>query len=183
MAEEAFQIMKKTQGRALFLFTSYRHMHETHRLLAERLPFPVLCQGEKPKRKLLTEFKENIHSVLFATYSFWEGIDVPGQALTCVLIDKLPFEVPNDPITASRVERLSQAGENAFYRYQVPRAVLQLKQGFGRLIRTRQDKGVLVLFDTRVLSKPYGRLFLESLPPMPVVHRLDSLPEHLLSVD
>lgn len=183
MAEEAYRIMGKTQGRALFLFTSYRHMHETHRLLAERLPFSVLCQGEKPKRKLLSEFKENIHSVLFATYSFWEGIDVPGQALACVLIDKLPFEVPNDPITASRVERLSQAGENAFYRYQVPRAVLQLKQGFGRLIRTRRDKGVLVLFDTRVLSKPYGRIFLESLPPMPVVHHLDSLPEHLLSVD
>ncbi len=183
MAEKAIQIMNKTQGRALFLFTSYRHMHETHRLLAERLPFPVLCQGEKSKRKLLAEFRENIHSVLFATYSFWEGIDVPGQALSCVLIDKLPFEVPNDPITASRVERLTHAGENAFYRYQVPRAVLQLKQGFGRLIRTRQDKGILVLFDTRVLSKPYGKIFLESLPPMPVVHHLDSLPEHLLSVD
>lgn len=183
MAEEALQIMHKTQGRALFLFTSYRHMHETHRLLAERLPFPVLCQGEKPKRTLLAEFRENIHSVLFATYSFWEGIDVPGQALSCVLIDKLPFEVPNDPITASRVERLTHAGENAFYRYQVPRAVLQLKQGFGRLIRSRQDKGILVLFDTRVLSKPYGRIFLESLPPMPVVHQLDSLPDHLVSTD
>ncbi len=183
MAEEAFRIMNKTQGRALFLFTSYRHMHETHRLLAERLAFPVLCQGEKPKRRLLSEFRENIHSVLFATYSFWEGIDVPGQALSCVLIDKLPFEVPNDPITASRVERLTQAGENAFYRYQVPRAVLQLKQGFGRLIRTRKDKGLMVLFDTRVLSKPYGRIFLESLPPMPVVHGLESLPKHLIAVD
>ncbi|ROR03494.1 ATP-dependent DNA helicase [Desulfosoma caldarium] len=182
MAREALKIMDKTQGRALFLFTSYRHMHETYRLLADQLPFLLLCQGEKPKRKLLSQFKEDTHSVLLATYSFWEGIDVPGHSLSCVLIDKLPFDVPNDPITASRVERLSQAGHNAFYRYQVPRAVLQLKQGFGRLIRSRQDKGVLVLFDTRVLTKPYGRIFLESLPAMPIVHRLDAIPEHLLSL-
>lgn len=181
MAQEALKIMDMTQGRALFLFTSYRHMHETYSFLADQLPFPLLCQGEKPKRKLLSQFKKDTHSVLLATYAFWEGIDVPGQSLSCVLIDKLPFEVPHDPITASRVEKLTQAGHNAFYRYQVPRAVLQLKQGFGRLIRSRQDKGVLVLFDTRVLTKPYGRIFLESLPSMPIVHRLDAIPKHLLS--
>ncbi len=183
MAEEALKILQKTQGRALFLFTSYRHMHETHGLLEDRLPFTLLCQGEKPKRKLLSQFKKDTHSVLLATYSFWEGIDVPGPSLSCVLIDKLPFEAPNDPITASRVERLTQAGHNAFYRYQVPRAVLQLKQGFGRLIRTRRDKGLLVLFDTRILNKPYGRIFLESLPAMPLVHQLDAIPERLLSLE
>lgn len=181
MAEEAIKIMNKTRGRALFLFTSYRHMHDTYQLLADRLPFRLLCQGEKSKRLLLAEFKGDTHSVLLATYSFWEGIDVPGEALSCVLIDKLPFEVPNDPVTFARVEQLSKSGQNAFYRYQVPRAVLQLKQGFGRLIRSRHDKGLLVLFDIRILTKPYGRIFLKSLPPMPIVHHLHAIPEDLLA--
>ncbi|SMC23701.1 ATP-dependent DNA helicase DinG [Desulfacinum hydrothermale DSM 13146] len=182
VAAEARAVLERTQGRALFLFTSYRNMHEVHqRLVADgALPYPILCQGERPKRALLADFKKQLHSVLLATYSFWEGIDVPGEALSCVLIDKLPFEVPDDPITAARLEILKRSGENAFYRYQVPRAVLLLKQGIGRLIRSRTDRGLVVLFDCRLTTKPYGRVFLQSLPSIPVIRRLSDFPPDFL---
>ncbi len=181
VAQEARAVLERTRGRALFLFTSYRNLHEVHQRLAARdFPYPILCQGERPKRALLADFKSELHSVLLATYSFWEGIDVPGEALSCVLIDKLPFEVPDDPVTAARLEILKRSGENPFYRYQVPRAVLLLKQGIGRLIRSRSDRGLVVLFDCRLTTKPYGRLFLESLPPMPVLRRLSDLPGDFL---
>lgn len=175
VADEALSILTKTRGRALFLFTSYRNMTQVHKLLEPRLPFPVLLQGQKPKRILLAEFKDNIASVLLATSSFWEGVDVPGEALSCLLIDKLPFEVPDDPLLAARLEALRIQGKNPFNDYQVPRAILHLKQGVGRLIRSSQDRGVIVLFDIRLLQKSYGRLFLESLPPCRRVHRLDQL--------
>lgn len=166
IAEEAAKVLTRTKGRALFLFTSYRNLHAVHRQLQDRLPYPILMQGEKPKRQLLAEFKQQIDSVLMATSSFWQGIDVPGEALSCLLIDKLPFEVPDDPLTAARMENLSRQGKNPFFEYQVPRAVIYLKQGVGRLIRSARDKGVIVIFDPRLFSKSYGRLFLESLPPM-----------------
>ena len=166
IAEEAAKVLTRTKGRALFLFTSYRNLHTVHRQLQDRLPYKILVQGEKPKRQLLAEFKQQIDSVLFATSSFWQGIDVPGEALSCLLIDKLPFEVPDDPLTAARMENLTRQGKNPFFDYQVPRAVISLKQGVGRLIRSARDRGVIVIFDLRLFTKSYGRLFLESLPPL-----------------
>ena len=173
MAREALSLLRKTGGRALFLFTSYRNMHEVHRLLDGQLPYPLLLQGDKPKKVLLGQFKEDVHSILLATSSFWQGIDVPGESLSCLLIDKLPFEVPDDPVTAARMEHVEAQGRSAFFQYQVPRAIIQLKQGMGRLIRTARDKGLIVIFDRRLLTKNYGRLFLNSFPPSQKVHSLD----------
>jgi len=175
LAEESFKILTKTGGRGLFLFTSYRNLKEVQRKFQDKVPYPLLVQGQKPKRALLAEFKQNIESVLLATSSFWEGIDVPGEALTCLLIDKLPFEVPDDPLLVARLEALARQGKNPFFDYQVPRAILHLKQGIGRLIRSSRDRGIIVLFDVRLIQKNYGRLFLESLPPCRVVHRLEEL--------
>ncbi len=175
MAAEAFDILKKTQGRALFLFTSYRNMHDVHQRLRDRLPYPLLVQGQKPKRALLAEFREKIDSVLFATNSFWQGIDVPGEALSCLIIDKLPFDVPDDPLTAARMEHLTRRGGNSFFGYQVPRAVIQLKQGVGRLIRSSNDRGIIAIFDVRLLKKNYGQLFIKSLPPCRLVHHPEEI--------
>jgi ATP-dependent DNA helicase DinG len=175
VADEALAVITKSRGRALFLFTSYRNMTQVHKLLEQRLPYPILLQGQKPKRILLAEFKENTASVLLATSSFWEGVDVRGEALSCLLIDKLPFEVPDDPLLAARLEALRTQGKNPFNDYQVPRAILHLKQGVGRLIRSSQDRGIIALFDIRLLQKSYGRLFLDSLPPCRRVHELSDL--------
>jgi ATP-dependent DNA helicase DinG len=172
MAEQAAEIIEKTRGRTLFLFTSYKNMHEVYRTFEGKIPFPLLLQGQKTKRALLQEFKSRVDSVLLATSSFWQGIDVPGEALSCVVIDKLPFEVPDDPVIAARVDRITRNGGNAFYEYQVPRAAIQLKQGIGRLIRSSMDRGVIAIFDSRMLTKSYGRVFVKSLPPCRVVHSL-----------
>ena len=178
-AEQAMAILAKTQGRALFLFTSYRNMNQVYQLLRDRLPYPILVQGQKPKRVLLAEFKEKVDSVLLATSSFWQGIDVPGEALSCLMIDKLPFEVPDDPVVASRMEQLEKQGKSAFFQYQVPRAIIQLKQGVGRLIRSSRDQGVIAIFDVRLLSKSYGRLFLKSLPLYRLTHDLAEIDDFL----
>ena len=175
MAEEAAQIIEKTRGRALFLFTSYKNMYEVHKLLEGRISFPLLVQGERTKRALLQEFKDRVDSVLLATSSFWQGIDVPGEALSCVIIEKLPFEVPDDPVLAARLDRINRNGGNAFYEYQVPRAAIQLKQGIGRLIRSSRDRGVIAVFDIRMLTKSYGQIFVKSLPPCRLVHSLDEI--------
>lgn len=167
MIAAAARIIQQSRGRALFLFTSYRNLHEVVDGLSDLVAYPLLVQGERPKRVLLGEFKASIESVLLATYSFWEGIDVPGEALSCVLIDKLPFEVPTDPIVKARLDHLGQAGQNPFYQYQVPRAAIHLKQGVGRLIRNQSDRGVVVIFDIRLFSKSYGKLFRQALPPLP----------------
>jgi len=172
MAEEAGQIIEKTRGRALFLFTSYKNMYEVHKLFEGRISFPLLVQGEKAKRALLKEFKDRVDSVLLATSSFWQGIDVPGEALSCVIIEKLPFEVPDDPVLAARLDRINRNGGNAFYEYQVPRAAIQLKQGIGRLIRSSSDRGVIAVFDIRMLTRSYGHIFVKSLPPCRLVHSL-----------
>lgn len=179
LAEESLRILQKTRGRALFLFTSYRNLYELHRLLKDRLPYPLLVQGQKAKRTLLNEFREKVDSVLFATSSFWQGIDVPGEALSCLLIDKLPFEVPDDPVTAARMELVTAQGRNSFYQYQVPRAVIQLKQGVGRLIRSSRDRGVVAIFDMRLQTKSYGQLFLKSLPSFRLVDSLAGLDRFL----
>jgi ATP-dependent DNA helicase DinG len=159
------RVLKITQGRAFCLFTSYSQMHQVHDRLLGDLEFPMLKQGSAPRNALLEEFRRTPHAVLFATSSFWQGVDVQGEQLSCVIIDKLPFAVPNDPIVAARVAAINDAGGNAFYDYQVPSAVIALKQGFGRLIRSMKDRGVLVLLDNRILKQRYGKTFVDSLPP------------------
>ncbi len=158
------RLLNITQGRAFCLFTSYRLMKQLHERLFMELPFPLLLQGDAPKKILLEEFRLTPNAVLFATASFWQGVDVQGEQLSCVIIDRLPFAVPNDPIVAARVKAIAEAGGNAFYEYQVPSAVISLKQGFGRLIRSLHDRGLLCLLDNRILNKQYGRVFLDSLP-------------------
>ncbi len=163
-ADRIRRLLEITRGRAFVLFTSYAQMNEVyHRLLGE-LEFPMLLQGDAPKSALLEEFRLTPHAVLFATSSFWQGVDVQGEQLSCVIIDRLPFAVPSDPVVAARVKAIDSAGGNAFFDYQVPAAVITLKQGFGRLIRSLHDRGLLTLLDNRILKKQYGRMFVESLP-------------------
>jgi ATP-dependent DNA helicase DinG len=163
-ADKIRRLLEITQGRAFCLFTSYAQMHDIHDRLLGELQYPMLLQGSAPKNALLEEFRLTPNAVLFATASFWQGVDVQGEQLSCVIIDRLPFAVPNDPVVAARIRALESAGGNAFFEYQVPSAVISLKQGFGRLIRSMKDRGVLALLDNRVLKQRYGRVFLESLP-------------------
>ena len=158
------QLLEITRGRAFCLFTSYAQMNEVYNRLLGELEYPMLLQGNAPKRALLEEFRITPNAVLFGTSSFWQGVDVQGEQLSCVIIDRLPFEVPSDPVVAARVHAIDAEGGNAFYQYQVPAAVITLKQGFGRLIRSLHDRGLLALLDNRILKKAYGRVFVESLP-------------------
>lgn len=162
-SDEVLQLLEISGGRAFVLFTSLRAMEAMHARLKDRLPYQVLLQGEAPKAALLERFKE-APSVLFASHSFWEGIDVPGEALSLVVIDKLPFASPGDPLVAARISRLQERGEEPFSGYQLPEAAITLRQGFGRLIRTGDDFGIVAILDRRVRTKPYGQVFLRSLP-------------------
>ena len=164
-----------SQGRAFLLFTSIKNMEEAYGRLKEKISFTCFLQGERPKTALLQAFKEDVHSVLFATASFWEGVDVQGEALSCVIIDRLPFSPPNEPILEARLERIAAAGGNPFWDYQVPSAILLLKQGLGRLIRTRQDRGLLAILDGRLLTRGYGKVFLASLPPCRIVQETSAV--------
>jgi ATP-dependent DNA helicase DinG len=157
-------LLEITRGRAFCLFTSYAQMNDVYQRLLGGIEFPLLLQGDRPKSALLEEFRLTPNAVLFATSSFWQGVDVQGAQLSCVIIDRLPFAVPTDPVVAARVRSVDDAGGNAFFQYQIPSAVITLKQGFGRLIRSLQDRGLLCLLDNRVVKKQYGRVFLESLP-------------------
>jgi ATP-dependent DNA helicase DinG len=163
-ADEIVSLLTLSEGRAFCLFTSYAQMNDLFDRVSGRVEFPLLLQGTAPRMILLERFKTTPNSVLFATASFWQGVDVPGEQLSCVIVDRLPFAVPSDPIVAARVRALQDEGRNAFSEFQVPEAVLALKQGFGRLIRTKTDRGVLALLDTRISRMPYGKIFLESLP-------------------
>ena len=158
-----------TQGRAFVLFTSYQNMYDVHERLVDELEYPVLLQGERSKRELLETFRTTDHAVLFATASFWEGVDVEGEALSLVIIDKLPFANPSDPLTRARLELVDETGGNAFMEVSLPTAAISLRQGFGRLIRSRSDRGIVAVLDSRIAHKRYGRYFLKSLPPAPVV--------------
>ena len=162
----ALPVLAASQGRAFLLFTSYRALSEAATLLNEQTDYPLFVQGDAPRDTLLKRFRSTAHAVLLGTSSFWEGVDVRGEALSCVIIDKLPFASPGDPVLKARIDAMRKLGINAFMEYQLPDAVIALKQGAGRLIRDVHDRGVLMICDPRILNKPYGRLFLDSLPPM-----------------
>ena len=181
VAHELDGLLRATEGRAFVLFTSYANLRAVRERLAETLPYPLLVQGSAPRTVLLREFRSTPHAVLLATSSFWQGVDVAGEALSCVVIDKLPFASPADPITAARMEAVEARGGNAFADYQVPLAILTLRQGFGRLIRHRSDRGVLALLDARVQTRSYGRRFRSSLPPAAITHELDDVRRFLAS--
>jgi ATP-dependent DNA helicase DinG len=163
-ADEIEKILSASRGRAFVLFTSYVQMRQVYELLKNRLDHPLLLQGDAPRTALIDTFRGKPGAVLFATSSFWQGIDVQGEQLSCVIIDRLPFAVPSDPVIAARTNAIEKNGGNAFFEYQIPQAALALKQGFGRLIRSATDRGVLVLLDNRIIKQRYGRVFFDSLP-------------------
>ena len=176
-AEEVVRLVATSRGRAFVLFTSHANMNAVAERVAGRIDYPMLIQGEAPKAALLEMFRSTPGAVLFATASFWQGVDVVGEQLSCVIIDKLPFASPGDPVVAARIDRLRNRGNNPFGEYQVPVAILMLKQGLGRLIRSAKDRGILAVLDSRLMQKPYGRRFLESLPPARLVHELSDVAE------
>jgi ATP-dependent DNA helicase DinG len=175
VAREVIEILRRTYGRAFVLFTSYATMHAVFEMVLGRLPYPMLVQGTAPRSALLGQFRSTPHAVLFATSSFWQGVDVVGEQLSCVIIDKLPFASPGDPITAARIENITGQGGDAFNDYQVPLAVLSMLQGLGRLIRHRTDRGILAVLDPRLRTMGYGRRFLQSFPPAPIAQDLGAI--------
>jgi ATP-dependent DNA helicase DinG len=175
MATEAEALLRASEGRAFLLFTSYSALREVHARLSATLPYPLLVQGTAPRGVLVEQFRRTANAVLFGTASFWQGVDVVGDALSCVIIDRLPFASPADPVTAARIDALNRRGLDAFGTYQVPLAILTLLQGVGRLIRHRQDRGVIAIMDPRLQSMGYGRRFLASLPPAPVTRRIEEV--------
>ena len=177
LARQGRALIELVGGGALFLFTSHRQMRAVHDRLRSHLPYPVLLQGDRPKRELLRTFVEQAPAVLFATMSFWEGVDIPGDPLRLVLIDKLPFDAPDDPLVVARGQRLAAEGKSAFSELQLPRAILRLKQGFGRLVRGRNDRGIVAILDRRMQTKAYGRRFLKALPDATVIRTLDAVGE------
>jgi ATP-dependent DNA helicase DinG len=177
VADTVLQLIALSKGHAMVLFTSIRNMHEVYNLIAEDIEYPVFMQGQGSREALLERFREQTDSVLFATGAFWEGVDVQGEALSLLVIDKLPFAPPDEPLTGARVDALKQEGKNAFMEYQVPMAIIALKQGVGRLIRHRLDQGIVAICDPRLDTKPYGKRFLRSLPPAQRVNDLETLEE------
>lgn len=173
LVEQMLPVIEAAGGRTFFLFTSHRALREAAAYLRDRIRWPLLVQGEAGRRQLLEDFRARGNAVLLGTSSFWEGIDVRGEALSCVIIDRLPFASPGDPVAAARIERIRREGGNPFFDYQLPQAVLALRQGAGRLIRDTDDYGVLVLADPRVIGKSYGRKFLDSLPGMTRTRKLE----------
>jgi len=174
-AKEILKILKRTEGRALVLFTSYHNLNVAYQISKDSIPYTIYKQGHAPRSVLLDAFRQDVHSVLFATGSFWQGVDVPGEALSCLIIDKLPFASPGEPIVAARIDAIRSQGHNPFMEYQVPSAIISLKQGIGRLIRKRSDRGILSILDVRIMTSRYGKFFLESLPNIPLSHDLSDI--------
>ncbi len=181
LVKHALDILECSRGRAFLLFTSHRNLQEAAQLL-ENSSYPLFIQGSKPKRTLLREFKKSGNGVLLGTASFWEGVDIRGDALSCVMIDKLPFASPGDPVTSARLTNFRESGLDPFKTYQLPQAVISMKQGVGRLIRDFTDRGVMVIFDPRIQSRFYGRTFLHSLPPMPITQNINDV-RHFFNVE
>jgi ATP-dependent DNA helicase DinG len=175
VAREVVDLLACSRGRAFVLFTSYAMLRTVRDLIELELPYPLLVQGTAPRSVLLNQFRATPNAVLLATSSFWQGVDVVGDRLSCVIIDKLPFASPGDPITAARIEAIGAEGRDAFHEYQVPLAILSMRQGLGRLIRHRHDRGVLAVLDPRLRTMAYGQRFLDSFPPAPVTLRLDEV--------
>jgi ATP-dependent DNA helicase DinG len=175
LADEIVALCRASRGRALVLTTSYRALEEVAGRVAAELPYTVLCQGDAPRERLLERFRDEVDSVLIATATFWQGVDVPGESLSLLVIDKLPFAPPDDPLVQARCERISEEGGDWFGGYSVPTAILQLRQGFGRLIRGTEDRGVVAILDGRLRTRAYGRRFLAALPPAPLVGDLEQV--------
>jgi ATP-dependent DNA helicase DinG len=175
VARETIDLLARSRGRAFVLFTSYRILRTVQPLVEMALPYPILVQGTAPRSALIEEFRSTPNAVLLATSSFWQGVDVVGDSLSCVVIDKLPFASPADPVTSARIDAINARSGNAFAEYQVPLAILSLQQGLGRLIRHRSDRGVLAILDSRLSTTGYGRRFLASLPPAPVTRDLSAV--------
>jgi ATP-dependent DNA helicase DinG len=174
-AERTRRVLEITHGRAFCLFTSYHQMRLMHDRLLTELPYPLLLHGTAPRHVLLQQFRETPNAILFGTSSFWQGVDVQGEQLSCVIIDRLPFAVPTDPIVRARMDAIESLGGQPFFDYQIPSAVITLKQGFGRLIRSLSDRGVLMLLDPRIQRQRYGRIFLESLPPYRLTQSIEDV--------
>ena len=175
VAREVLDLLLRTEGRAFVLFTSYAMLRSVRDRVELDLPYPLIVQGTAPRSALLAQFRATPNAVLFATSSFWQGVDVVGEQLSCVIIDKLPFASPGDPITAARIEAITAEGGDAFQEYQVPLAILAMLQGLGRLIRHRSDRGVLAVLDPRLRTMGYGRRFLDSFPPAPVTQNPEAV--------
>jgi len=175
-AEEVIKIINATEGRAFVLSTSNAGMNELYERVASQVDYPCFVQGSAAKGELLKKFRTTPNAVLFATSSFWQGVDVRGEQLSCVIIDKLPFAVPSDPVVAARQRHIEEQGGSSFYEYSVPQAVISLKQGLGRLIRSTTDRGVLAVLDPRLRTKVYGKTFLQSLPPCRITSDIRELP-------
>ncbi len=175
VVEAALPVLELTRGHAFFLFTSHRALRIAAEIIGNKISYPVFIQGDAPRTELLDAFRETPHSILLGTSSFWEGVDVKGQALSCVIIDKLPFATPDDPVLKARLKRIEEQGGNAFMEYQLPEAVISLKQGIGRLIRDTRDYGVLMICDPRLTGKSYGKVFLKSMPDMRMYNKIEEV--------
>jgi ATP-dependent DNA helicase DinG len=175
IAQRIAEIVESSQGRALVLFTSYHNLNIVWNVLKDTVPYSILRQGEAPRSVLLDSFRTDVHSVLLGTASFWQGVDVPGESLSCLIVDKLPFDSPAEPLVAARIDAIRDQGGNPFMEYQVPSAIITFKQGMGRLIRKSSDQGLLSVLDNRILTSRYGRLFLASLPKIPLCHDVSDI--------